>query len=599
MPRPDFVLVTGDAYVDHPSFGAAVIVRILERRGYRVAILAQPDWRSADAFRAIEAPRLGCLITAGNVDSMVNHYTVFKRKRRTDSYSPGGEAGHRPDRATIVYSNRAREAWPGVPLILGGIEASLRRLAHYDYWDDRIRRSVLLDAKADLLVYGMGENAVVEIAEALDSGIAASGITWIRGTCYKAPLAKARELALAADPGARVLPSFEELLASKEAYAESFRIQYRGNDAVTGVPLVEPYGDGLAVVVNPPMPPLSTQELDDVYALPFTGDPLPQYAEQGGVPAIEEVRFSLTANRGCFGGCAFCALAFHQGREVRGRSKESVVREAEALIRRPDFKGYIHDVGGPTANFHAPACERQIRKGVCRDKDCLWPEPCRQLTVDHKAYLDLLRTLRRLTGVKKVFIRSGIRYDYVMADPDDEFLTELVEHHVSGTLKVAPEHVSPRVLAAMRKPKAEVFEAFRERYRAVNERLGKDQYLIPYLISSHPGATLQDAVELALYLHKTGFVPEQVQDFYPTPGTLATCMYYTGKDPLTGQEVYVARDMGEKRMQRALLAFNKRENQALVREALTLAGRQDLIPVLAPGGKETRHGTGRRTGRHR
>lgn len=594
----DFVLVTGDAYVDHPSFGHAVIARVLEQRGYRVGILAQPDWKSADAFRRFGKPRLGFLITAGNVDSMVNHYSVFKNRRKTDSYSPGGKAGLRPDRSTIVYSNRAREAYSDVPVILGGIEASLRRLAHYDYWDDKLRRSILLDAKADLLIYGMGERGIVDVAEALESGLAVSDITWIRGTCFKAPLAEVREL-LSSTPETRFLPSYEELVASKEAYAKSFRIQYRNNDAINGAPLVEAYADHVAVVVNPPAAPLSTEELDDIYSLPFTGTWDPAYDAAGGVPALEEVRFSLTANRGCYGGCAFCALAYHQGREVRGRSKESIVREAEAITKRPDFKGYIHDVGGPTANFRAPACHQQLKRGVCKDKDCLFPSPCSKLIVDHKEYLDLLRTLRTLTGVKKVFIRSGIRYDYVMADPDSGFLEEIAEHHISGTLKVAPEHISPRVLSAMRKPKVEVFEAFSRKYKDINQKLGKQQYLIPYLISSHPGSTLEDAVELALYLKKTGFVPDQVQDFYPTPGTLATCMYYTGMDPLTGKEIYVPRDQKEKRMQRALLQFNKWENQTLVKEALVSFGREDLIPVLRPNGKEPNHGVDHKTRRHR
>ncbi|NLM07708.1 MAG: YgiQ family radical SAM protein [Clostridiales Family XIII bacterium] len=578
--RPDFVLVTGDAYVDHPSFGHAIISRVLERRGYKVAILPQPGWRNPEDFRRFGKPRLGFLITSGNVDSMVNHYSVFKRRRRTDVYSPGGKTGRRPDRAVIVYSQRAREAYKDVPIILGGLEASLRRHAHYDYWEDRIRRSILLDSKADLLVYGMGERAVVEIAEALDGGIDVKHISWIPGTVYRKTVSMEELDAEFPGQAPVLLPSFEEVSRSKKAYADSFKIQYRNNDPVNGKILVEPYGNNNVVVTNPPMPPLESLDLDDICELPYERNWHPMYKVAGGVPAIEEVKFSITANRGCFGGCAFCALTYHQGREVRGRSKESVLREAKALTRMPDFKGYIHDIGGPTANFRSPACEKQLKYGVCKKKDCLYPKPCRQLVVDHKEYLDILRSVRGLPGVKKVFIRSGIRYDYVMADESGEFLEEICRHHVSGTLKVAPEHISLRVLARMRKPPKEVFEAFSKRYREINERIGKKQYLIPYLISSHPGSTLEDAVELALYLKKNGFVPDQVQDFYPTPGTLATCMYYTEMDPLTGEKVYVAKDVKEKRLQRALLHFHKKENRPLVKEALERIGRKDLIDVL-------------------
>ncbi|MDI9493807.1 MAG: YgiQ family radical SAM protein [Bacillota bacterium] len=578
--RPDFVLVTGDAYVDHPSFGHAIISRVLERRGYKVAILPQPGWRNPEDFRRFGKPRLGFLITSGNVDSMVNHYSVFKRRRRTDVYSPGGKTGRRPDRAVIVYSQRAREAYKDVPIILGGLEASLRRHAHYDYWEDRIRRSILLDSKADLLVYGMGERAVVEIAEALDGGIDVKHISWIPGTVYRKTVSMEELDAEFPGQAPVLLPSFEEVSRSKKAYADSFKIQYRNNDPVNGKILVEPYGNNNVVVTNPPMPPLESLDLDDICELPYERNWHPMYKVAGGVPAIEEVKFSITANRGCFGGCAFCALTYHQGREVRGRSKESVLREAKAITKMPDFKGYIHDIGGPTANFRSPACEKQLKYGVCKKKDCLYPKPCRQLVVDHKEYLDILRSVRGLPGVKKVFIRSGIRYDYVMADESGEFLEEICRHHVSGTLKVAPEHISLRVLARMRKPPKEVFEAFSKRYREINERIGKKQYLIPYLISSHPGSTLEDAVELALYLKKNGFVPDQVQDFYPTPGTLATCMYYTEMDPLTGEKVYVAKDVKEKRLQRALLHFHKKENRPLVKEALERIGRKDLIDVL-------------------
>jgi uncharacterized radical SAM protein YgiQ len=586
--QPDFVLVTGDAYVDHPSFGTAIIGRVLESRGYKVAILAQPDWRSPDDFRRFGKPRLGYLINAGNVDSMVNHYSVFKHRRKADSYSPGGKAGKRPDRAVIVYSGKAREAYKDVPVIIGGIEASLRRFAHYDYWDDKVRRSVLLDAKADLLIYGMGERAVVEIAEALDSGIDIKDIGWIRGIVCRTVNARFKdgivgeqyEKEMFGDSDTVMLPSFREITAAKSDYCKSFLLQYRNNDYISGKRLVEKYDDTVYVVQNPPQEPLSTEELDDIYELPYEGTYHPIYEKDGGVPAIEEVKFSIIANRGCFGGCAFCALTYHQGREVRGRSRESVVREAVRLTKQKDFKGYIHDVGGPTANFRRAACKKQEKSGVCRNKDCLYPKPCEQMDIDHTEYLDLLREVRNLEGVKKVFIRSGIRYDYLLAGRDDQFMEELCRHHVSGTLKVAPEHVSNRVLAKMRKPSKEVFLSFSKRYREINERLGLKQYLIPYFISSHPGSTLEDAVELALFLKETGFVPDQVQDFYPTPGTLSTCMYYAELDPFTGEKVYVPKDLEEKRMQRALMHFNKPENSELVKRALQKVKREDLIPVL-------------------
>ncbi|MDD2484575.1 MAG: YgiQ family radical SAM protein, partial [Eubacteriales bacterium] len=509
----DFVVVTGDAYVDHPSFGAAIIARVLESRGYRVAVLAQPDWHSAEDFRRFGKPRLGFMIGSGNVDSMVNHFSVFKHRRKEDAYSPGGKIGKRPDRAVIVYSNRAREAYKDVPIIIGGLEASLRRLTHYDYWEDKLRRSILLDAKADLLVYGMGERASVEIAEALESGISIGDIRWIRGTAYSCPLDE-----LSNDSDLIMLPSFEEVTSSKLKYAESFKKQYRNNDWISGKTLAEACDEKRAVVVNPPCEPLTGIELDDVYELPYMGTYHPMYEAEGGIPAIKEVAFSITANRGCFGGCAFCALTYHQGREVRGRSKDSIVREAEDMINRPGFKGYIHDVGGPTANFHKPACKKQETEGVCKNKDCLYPSPCKQLIIDHTEYLDILRAVRGLPGVKKVFIRSGIRYDYLLADRSGEFMEELCRHHVSGTLKVAPEHSSKKVLSCMRKPPIEVFTEFSKKYKQTNQRIGKDQYLIPYLISSHPGSTLADAIELALFLKESGFVPDQVQDFYPTPG---------------------------------------------------------------------------------
>jgi len=603
--QPDFVLVTGDAYVDHPSFGTAIISRVLESRGYKVAILSQPDWRTIDDFKRFGKPRLGFLINAGNVDSMVNHYSVFKHKRKTDSYSPGGKAGNRPDRAVIVYSGRAREAYKDVPVIIGGIEASLRRFAHYDYWDDKVRRSILLDAKADILIYGMGEQAVTEIADALDSGIEAKDISWIRGTVYRAVNGRIKEgvgeeqfeREMFGHRDTVMLPSWNDITGdsktvptnpagipdsetAKKNYCRSFLLQYQNNDHISGKRLVEKYDRTVYVVQNPPQEPLSTEELDDVYELPYEGTYHPVYEKDGGVPAIEEVKFSITANRGCFGGCSFCALTYHQGREVSGRSRESVVREAKRLTERKDFKGYIHDVGGPTANFRRAACKKQQKSGVCKNRDCLYPKPCAMLDIDHSEYLDLLREVRSLDRVKKVFIRSGIRYDYLMAEKDDRFLEELCRHHVSGTLKVAPEHVSNRVLAMMRKPSKEVFLAFGRKYREINERLGLKQYLIPYFISSHPGSTLEDAIELALFLKENGFVPDQVQDFYPTPGTLSTCMYYTERDPFTGERVYVPKDQEEKKMQRALMHFNKTENRELVIKALRKAHREDLIPVL-------------------
>lgn len=580
----DFVLVTGDGYVDHHSFGTAVIGRLLERYGYKVAVLSQPDYHFAEDFKRFGRPRLGFLINSGVVDSMVNHYSVLKRKRKTDAYSPGGKAGYRPDRAVIVYASRAREAYKGVPIIIGGIEASLRRLAHYDYWDDSVRRSVLLDSKADLLIYGMGERAILEIAEALDSGIEIKDITWIKGTCFKANPQKF-DFDLLSDIPIH-LPEFAEVTKSKTAYGRSFALQYKNNDDILGKTLIEKYSDTLCVVQNPPQPPLERQELDDIYELPFENAYHPFYESQGGIPALKEIKFSIVSARGCFGGCSFCALTYHQGRQVRSRSKESILKEVKKLTENEDFKGYIHDVGGPTANFRFPACEKQLKAGVCKEKDCLYPKVCANMQVDHKDYLEVLRSIRSLDKIKKVFIRSGIRYDYVMADPNrKEFIKELCKYHVSGTLKVAPEHISDRVLHYMKKPSKQVFMEFCKEYQHANEVLGMKQYLIPYFISSHPGSTLDDAVELAVFLKSYGFVPDQVQDFYPTPGTLATCIYYTEQDPFTKEPVYVAKSLEEKKMQRALIHYHKPENRKLVIAALEKTNRKDLIPILLPSSK--------------
>lgn len=566
----DFLVVSGDAYVDHPSFGAAVIGRVLENAGYRVAILAQPDWRSAEAFEAMGKPRYGVLIGAGNLDSMVAHYTAAKKPRSEDFYSPGKKAGLRPDRATIVYANRAREAFGAeMPIVIGGLEASLRRFAHYDYWDDKVRRGILFDAKADLLVYGMGERATLEIAALLKKKTPISQITDIRGTAYIASAEFESLEALA-------LPSYEKVSSDKRAYATAAKIQYEEHDAVRGRMLTQPCG-GRTLVVNPPAVPLTQPELDAVAALPFMREPHPMYEAMGGVPAIEEVRFSIIHNRGCFGGCGFCSLAFHQGRAITARSRDSVVKEAEKIIAHPEFKGYIHDVGGPTANFRHPSCEKQKTEGMCRGKRCLTPEPCPNLDPDHSDYLALLRKLRSLPGVKKVFIRSGIRFDYMLEEPEGEFFAELVHHHISGQLKVAPEHCVDAVLDKMGKPRISVYENFMDRYARLNQRYGKNQFLVPYLMSSHPGSTVKDAASLAEYLHSKGVRPEQVQDFYPTPGTISTCMYYTELDPYTMEPVYVAKTPKEKSLQRALLQWYRPEKRRLVREALKLAGREDLI----------------------
>lgn len=566
----DFVYVIGDAYVDHPSFGHAIISRVLEAHGYSVGIISQPDWKDEKSITVLGRPRLAFLVSGGNMDSMVNHYFVSGKRRPTDAYTPGGVMGKRPDHATVVYGNLIRRVYQDVPVIIGGIEASLRRLAHYDYWSNRFKHSILLDSQADLISYGMGEKSIVEIAEALDSGIAVKDITFISGTVYRT-----KEINGIFD--GIPLPSYEEMKANPRRYAESFQIQYRNTDPFTGKTLIEAYPNGVYVVQNPPQPPLSTQEMDDVYDLPYMRTYHPSYEAAGGVPAISEIRFSLVSNRGCFGGCNFCALTFHQGRIVQTRSHESILREAKRMTQEPDFKGYIHDVGGPTANFRHPSCKKQLTQGVCKDRQCLFPAPCPNLEVDHADYLSLLRKLRALPGVKKVFIRSGIRFDYLMADPDDTFFKELVEHHVSGQLKVAPEHISDTVLSLLGKPKKAVYEAFVKKYTKLNESLGKKQFLVPYLMSSHPGSTLKEAIELAEYLRDLGYMPEQVQDFYPTPSTVSTVMYYTGIDPRNGKEVYVCRNPHEKAMQRALIQYRNPDNYELVKEALLKGGREDLI----------------------
>ncbi len=568
--QPDFVLITGDAYVDHPSFGHAIISRVLESSGYKIGLISQPDWRQLDHFTRLGKPRLAFLISSGNVDSMVNHYTVFKKRRKKDAYSPGGKAGLRPDRATIVYAGKAREAFKDVPVILGGVEGSLRRFGHYDYWDDKVRRSILMDAKADMLIYGMGETPVVELADALDAQIPISDIKWIKGTVFKSKgLEDIRDY--------KVLPSFNEISESKKAYAESFMTQYRNNNHYSGKTLVEQYDTNNYIVQNPPPEPLTMEEMDRVYELPYMRDSHPVYNNQGGVPALEEVKFSITSTRGCFGGCSFCALAYHQGKVVQPRSSKSIIAEGKKISRNKDFKGYIHDVGGPTANFRRTACEKQIKHGVCMDKDCLFPEPCEMLIIDHEDYMGILRELRNIEGVKKVFVRSGVRYDYVIYDKNRAFLEELAKHHISGYLKIAPEHISDVVLSKMGKPSKKVYEKFIKEYQRINKKIGKEQYIIPYFISSHPGSTLNEAIELAVYLKKTGFIPEQVQDFYPTPGTLSTCMYYTELDPRTMETVYIPKSLEEKQMQRALIQFNRPENYDTVYKALIKAGRKDLI----------------------
>ncbi|MFR7621781.1 MAG: YgiQ family radical SAM protein [Lachnospiraceae bacterium] len=566
----DFVYVSGDAYVDHPSFGHAIITRLLESRGYRVGIIAQPDWRKPESVQVFGEPRLGFLVSAGNMDSMVNHYSVSKKRRKTDAYTPGGEMGKRPDYACVVYGNLIRQTYKKTPIILGGIEASLRRMAHYDYWSDKLKRSVLLDSGADVISYGMGEHSIVELAEALDAGIPVEDITYIAGTVVKAK-------SLDSIYDAEILPSFEDLKADKMNYARSFYTQYLNTDAFNGKRLVEPYSEHLYVVQNPPATPLTQMEMDDVYSLPYQRTYHPSYEAKGGVPAIKEIKFSLISNRGCFGGCSFCALTFHQGRIVQVRSHESLIEEAKEITKDKDFKGYIHDVGGPTANFRHPSCKKQMEHGVCKTRQCLFPSPCKNLGADHRDYVSLLRKLRDIPKVKKVFIRSGIRFDYLLADKKQEFLRELCEYHVSGQLKVAPEHVAGPVLSLMGKPEHKVYEEFTRQFYKMNERIGKEQYLVPYLMSSHPGSTLKEAVELAEYCRDLGYMPEQVQDFYPTPSTLSTCMYYTGVDPRTMQKVYVPKSPHEKAMQRALIQYRNPELYDLVIEALHKAGRSDLI----------------------
>ena len=568
----DFVYVIGDAYVDHPSFGPAIISRLLESHGYTVGIIPQPDWKDEKSIQVFGEPRLGFLVSGGNMDSMVNHYSVSKKHRETDAYTPGGEMGKRPDYAVVVYGNLIRRTYKHTPIIIGGIEASLRRLAHYDYWSNKIRRSILLDSGADLISYGMGEHSIIEIADALDSGIAVSDLTFIDGTVYKT-----RDRSLLEQNRAKALPCFEEVRASKEAYARSFYIQYCNTDHFVADTLYETYDEKLFVVQNRPAKPLTQEEMDRVYALPYMRTYHPMYEAAGGIPAIREVKFSLISNRGCFGGCNFCALTFHQGRTVQTRSHASIVEEAKKLTYEPDFKGYIHDVGGPTANFRHPSCKKQLTRGVCPNRQCLFPKPCKNLVADHSDYIQLLRKLREIPGVKKVFIRSGIRFDYVLADKNDDFLRELCEYHVSGQLKVAPEHISKKVLDKLGKPAPEVYKNFVERYNRMNEKLGKKQYLVPYLMSSHPGATLTEAIELAEYLRDIHYMPEQVQDFYPTPSTISTCMYYTGLDPRDMTPVYTATNPHEKAMQRALMQYRNPKNYDLVKEALERAGRTDLI----------------------
>ena len=597
---PDFVYVCGDAYVDHPSFGAALITRVLEKHGFTCAMLCQPEFRSADEFKKFGKPRLGFLVSAGNIDSMVAHYTAAKKRRSEDYYSPGFKAGLRPDRATIVYCNRVREAYGDIPILIGGLEASLRRCAHYDYWDNKVRRSILVDSGADILMYGMGERSIVRLAQLLDKGVPVKKIRDVRGTAYLCKIGEKTAFPVAENykfldreplhdkfdkDSEEPLPagySYDLLKTDREVYADSFRVQYFQNDSVHGKSIVE-YYDKKMLVVNPPQPPLEREELDEVYAIPFMRTYHPMYEKDGGVPAITEVRFSITHNRGCFGGCNFCAIAFHQGRAVRSRSIESVVDEAKLLTTLPDFKGYIHDIGGPTANFRRPACEKQLTDGVCPGRRCLVPKPCKNLIADHSEYIELLSEVEKIPKIKKVFIRSGIRFDYMMCDKSDEFFRKLVRDHVSGQLKVAPEHCSSHVLACMGKPDVSVYDKFREKYAKLNEEYGLNQYLVPYLMSSHPGSTMDDAALLAAYTKRIGLSPEQVQDFYPTPGTASTVMYYTGLDPFTGKEIYTATNYREKQLQRALLQWRKPENRRMIYEAMNYCseeGKENLRELL-------------------
>ncbi len=566
----DFVYIIGDAYVDHSSFGHAIISRVLESRGYKVGIISQPDWTDKESITILGKPRLGFLVSGGNMDSMVNHYTVNKKHRKTDAYTPGGVVGKRPDYATIVYCNLIKQTYKKVPIIIGGIEASLRRLAHYDYWSDKVKHSILIDSGADIISYGMGEHSIVEIADALNSGIDIKDITFIKGTVYKTST-------LDSVYDFIELPDFNRISLDKRQYAKSFKIQYENTDPFTAKTLVEQYKEKCFVVQNPPAMPLTTIEMDDIYALDYMRDYHPIYKKQGGVPALSEVKFSITSNRGCFGGCNFCALTFHQGRIVQVRSHESILQEAMIMTKEPDFKGYIHDVGGPTANFRKTSCDKQLTYGVCMGKQCLFPKPCANLTVEHTDYISLLRKLRKLPNVKKVFIRSGIRFDYCMADKDNAFIRELCQHHISGQLRVAPEHISDNVLKLMGKPSSKVYKAFLKRYEAINQKTGKKQYVVPYLMSSHPGSTLQESIKLAEYIRDLGYMPEQVQDFYPTPSTISTCMYYTGVNPLTMESVYTPVTFHEKAMQRALIQYKKPENYELVKEALIKGNRKDLI----------------------
>lgn len=567
----DFVYVIGDAYVDHPTFGHSIISRVLENAGYRVGIISQPDWKDNRSVRIFGEPRLGFLVMAGNMDSMVNHYSVSKHRRKTDAFTPGGVMGKRPDYATTVYCNLIRRNYPKKPIIIGGVEASLRRLGHYDYWSDKMKRSIILDSQADILLYGMGEKSIVELADALNSGISAKDITWVPGSVYSS-----KELP---DDGLPqiVLPDYNSLVEDKINYAKSFYQQYINTDPFTAKRLVEPYGDHEFVVQNPPQKPLTQMEMDDIYDLPYMRTYHPSYEALGGVPAISEVKFSLQSNRGCFGSCSFCAITFHQGRIIQTRSHESIIAEANLIIKDPEFKGYIHDVGGPTANFRHPACEKQLTKGACQNRQCLFPSPCKNMNTDHSDYVELLRKLRSIEGVKKVFVRSGLRFDYLMADKDDTFFHELVKYHISGQLKVAPEHVADAVLDLMGKPRNSVYQKFLAKYKKINEETGMNQYLVPYLMSSHPGSTLKEAIALAEYLRDLGYMPEQVQDFYPTPSTISTVMYYTGIDPRTMKSVYVPTNPHEKAMQRALIQYRNPKNYDLVKEALTQAGREDLI----------------------
>lgn len=566
----DFIYICGDAYVDHPSFGHAIITRLLEAFGYKVGIIAQPDWKNKESITILGEPRLAFLVSAGNMDSMVNHYTVNKKRRHQDAFSPGGVMGKRPDYATIVYCNLIRQVYKKTPVIIGGIEASLRRMAHYDYWSDKVKRSILIDSGADIISYGMGEHSIIEIADALNAGIDIHDITFIKGTVYKTKTLDNLENYIE-------LPSYDDIVNSKEMYAKSFYTQYKNTDPFTARILVEKVKEKMYVVQNPPAMPLTEVEMDDIYSLPYMRNYHPMYEKDGGIPALSEIKFSITSNRGCFGGCSFCALTFHQGRIIQVRSHKSIIDEAVQMTKDADFKGYIHDVGGPTANFRHTSCDKQLTKGVCMNRQCLFPKPCPNLKVDHSDYIKLLRELRALPGVKKVFIRSGIRFDYCMCDPDDTFINELCKYHISGQLRVAPEHISDNVLNKMGKPSNDVYEGFLKRYQRINKKTGKEQFVVPYLMSSHPGSTMKEAIELAEYIRDLGYMPEQVQDFYPTPSTLSTCMYYTGLDPATMDKVYTPVSHHEKTMQRALIQYRNPENYELVKEALIKNGRTDLI----------------------